>query len=258
MNCQALQVATSILSDPNALQSQMREVGYLFFPDLVDSSRVLEVRRDVLKILDKHGVLDRACGLMEGRMRNGPAPTRRDLTRFHREINQLESFNALAHSDEIRELMNRLIDGEVQVHTRKICRIKYPSDDYDIVAPHQDYFYIRGSEETYSAWLPLGEINQQMGGLAVAPGSHHARFLEHRKPEDSRFSGVSFADADRVWHRSDYSPGDALIFHSLTLHRGLPNVSDRVRLSVDYRYQQEGMEIVASHLKAHFADVSAQ
>ena len=258
MNCQPLQVATSILSDQNALQSQMREFGYLFFQGLVDSSRVLEVRRDVLKVLDRHGVLDIACGLMEGRMRNGPALTRRDLIRFHREINRLESFNVLAHSGEIRELMNCLIDGEVQVHTRKICRIKYPSDDYDIVGPHQDYFYIRGSEETYSAWLPLGEINQEMGGLAVAPGSHRAGFLEHQNPEDSRFSGVSFADADRVWHRSDYSPGDALIFHSLTLHRGLSNVSDRVRLSVDYRYQQEGMEIVASHLKAHFADVSAQ
>jgi ectoine hydroxylase-related dioxygenase (phytanoyl-CoA dioxygenase family) len=256
VNLQPLHISNPILNDPEALRSQMRERGYLFFRGLVNRDRVLEARRDVLKILEKHGVLDKSGDLMEGQMQNGSTPTRRDLIRFHREINPLESFNALAHSDEMLGMLKRLIGGRVQVHTRKICRIKYPHDEYDIVCPHQDYFYIRGAEDTYSAWLPLGDIDLSVGGLAVAPGSHRFGFLDHRKPEDSRFSGVSPEDADRVWHRSDYAPGDVIIFHSLTLHRGLPNISNRVRLSVDYRYQREGTDIEASHLQPHFAGMS--
>ena len=62
------------------------------------------------------------------------------------------------------EVMSRLIDGDVHVHTRKICRVKYPHDPYDIVLPHQDFWYIRGAQETYSAWLPLMEMTNRSAG----------------------------------------------------------------------------------------------
>jgi len=37
---------------------------------------------------------------------------------------------------------------------------------------------------------------------------------------------------------SDFEPGDAVIFTSLTVHRGILNRSDRIRLSCDFRYQR--------------------
>ena len=40
------------------------------------------------------------------------------------------------------------------------------------------------------------------------------------------------------WFSSPFDLGDALFFHSKTVHQGVPNLSgNRVRLSVDYRYQ---------------------
>ncbi len=45
--------------------------------------------------------------------------------------------------------------------------------------------------------------------------------------------------------------GDAIIFHSLTVHRSLPNKSNRMRLSVDYRFQREGEEVTESCLEPH-------
>ena len=41
----------------------------------------------------------------------------------------------------------------------------------------------------------------------------------------------------QTWLTADYRPGDLLVFHSLMIHRALPNTSDRIRLSLDTRYQ---------------------
>lgn len=54
----------------------------------------------------------------------------------------------------------------------------------------------------------------------------------------------------------DLGLGDALVFHSLTLHRALPNRSDRLRLSVDYRFQRSGDALTEGCLKPHFDRVS--
>lgn len=54
------------------------------------------------------------------------------------------------------------------------------------------------------------------------------------------------------WHSSPFELGDALFFHSKTAHQGLPNVSDdRVRLSVDYRYQKKTDPIMEKNLRVH-------
>jgi len=46
-------------------------------------------------------------------------------------------------------------------------------------------------------------------------------------------------DSEKVWIRSNYTLGDALVFHPRMVHRGNENVSDVIRLSTDFRYQRE-------------------
>jgi hypothetical protein len=59
------------------------------------------------------------------------------------------------------------------------------------------------------------------------------------------------------WLSTDYKCGDVLIFGSLTVHRSLPNLSgDRFRLSVDFRYQEEGQALTQSVLEPHFGRLS--
>ena len=45
---------------------------------------------------------------------------------------------------------------------------------------------------------------------------------------------------------SPMAQGDVLLFHSLTVHRGLPNRSRAMRLSMDLRYQRRG-EVATGH-----------
>jgi ectoine hydroxylase-related dioxygenase (phytanoyl-CoA dioxygenase family) len=82
--------------------------------------------------------------------------------------------------------------------------------------------------------------------LAIAVGSHKG-LREHVEQEGVESyvmkgrtqKGVPLEDVHETWLTTDYHPGDVLIFHSLALHRALPNRSDRVRLSLATRWTPE-------------------
>lgn len=245
--------ASELVDRPAELRRRMRQDGYLFFPKLLQVESVERLRLDILRILRRYGLLDEDAPLEKGVYKGGDPPGREALLQFHLEINKLESFEALAREPALMEVMSRLIDGHVHVHTRKICRVKYPFDPYDIVLPHQDFWYIRGAHDTYSAWLPLMAMDDQVGGLAAARGSHTLGPLPHQVAERSRFAGISDETAEGLdWRRSSFQQGGALIFHSLTAHQGLLNRSPYIRLSMDCRYQREGTAMQASHSRPHF------
>ena len=44
---------------------------------------------------------------------------------------------------------------------------------------------------------------------------------------------------NETWLRTDYHPGDVLIFHRKMAHKGLTNISNIIRISGDFRYQRK-------------------
>ena len=89
------------------------------------------------------------------------------------------------------------------------------------------------------------EIDAALGGLAVAPGSHRLGLLRSAGAAPSSGAGMTAAGygldpATLSWVSADFGPGSTVVFHCRTAHRGLPNHSDRIRLSCDYRYQPAG------------------
>ena len=100
-----------------------------------------------------------------------------------------------------------------------------------------DRAHIQGTTETLSLWLPLGDCPDEMGGLAIARGSHVEGVRAFTV--SSGAGGMAVIDPlEGDWVAGPLEAGDALIFHSLTVHKGLPNRSDRLRLSLDNRYQR--------------------
>ena len=50
--------------------------------------------------------------------------------------------------------------------------------------------------------------------------------------------GIEIKDPlDGRWVSGDFVAGDVLLFHSMTVHKGVPNRSERLRMSMDVRYQ---------------------
>ncbi len=50
------------------------------------------------------------------------------------------------------------------------------------------------------------------------------------------------------WVEGQVNAGDVLIFHSLTVHAAAPNISDRMRLSLDCRFQDARRTLNPSNL----------
>jgi ectoine hydroxylase-related dioxygenase (phytanoyl-CoA dioxygenase family) len=252
-------VSNDLLADSAALRARLEEQGYLFLRDVAPKQRVREVRREILEILESAGWLEKSAPLMEGIWSGvGPyAEGEAEYMAVYREVLHAQSFVDLPADERFMRLMERIVQGPVQLHRRRIGRITFPNNTQQTTAAHQDFHYIRGTEQTYTLWLPIGDCPIQLGGLAVIPRSHRSGFIEHRLNPEKKYAGHGLGE-DQLpvgsrWHASDFELGDVLIFHSHTIHKALPNLmSNRLRLSADNRYQLAGSAIEAGSMGTHY------
>jgi ectoine hydroxylase-related dioxygenase (phytanoyl-CoA dioxygenase family) len=80
--------------------------------------------------------------------------------------------------------------------------------------------------------------------MQIAPGSHRSGLLEHQH-ENRAGRFLEIAEVDNLVDEAravtcPMEPGDVLLFHNLTFHRSLPNVSPITRWSIDIRYMRDG------------------
>src|SRR5262249_15342705 len=137
-------------------------------------------------------------------------------------------------------------------HRRKIGRVGFPQNEGKQTPVHQDFFHVRGTTETLTAWVPLGDCPRRLGSLAVAEGTHKLGFRDHEASEG--VGGYAVDAGDARWLTHDYAVGDVIFFHSLTMHKALPNRStDEVRVSLDNRYQRASDVIDPGSLEPHTA-----
>jgi len=246
--------STALVGDADALRARMAADGYLFLRGLVDRDALLAVRREIARLCQRHGWLLPGSDPLDAIV--GTAPTREGDERYMRlydDVQRLESFHALAHDAGVLGVIGTLVDEDVLAHPRNIARVIFPSFTRYTTPPHQDFVHIQGTEAVYTAWIPLGDCAGDMGGLEALAGSHRHGVLPPHQAEGAGGLGVDTDALGLTWVAGDMAAGDCLIFHSLTVHRGRDNVSaDRLRLSVDYRYQGASQPVTEGSLLPHF------
>lgn len=249
--------ANDALDDDARLKTIIAENGYLFLRGVAPAEKILRLRRDILELCTQADWLDAKADPMEG-VWSGVGPYTEGDPPFmtvYRQVIHLPSFQALPEDEGLIDIVGKITGRPVLLHRRKIGRISFPNNVEQTIPAHQDFFYIRGTPETYTMWMPLGDCPMQLGGLAVLKGSHQTGFIDHR-----RFTGknVAFGLEDdqlpgQEWHASDFQLGDILLFHSHTIHKALPNLTGRLlRLSVDNRYQHSQSAIEPSSMGTHY------
>lgn len=244
--------------DPVALRTQLAEDGYLFLPGLLDREAVLRVRRDLAETLASLGWLAEASDPMDAH----PSPKavreafNADYFVAYQAIQSLQSFHELAHHPRLVAAAEAVIGEEILVHPRKIARVNPPGEPTKITPPHQDYRLIQGTADVLTIWLPLGDCPHELGGLATLTGSHREGLRPVELLADVaggvKAVGVELDPADPRWVSSVMTAGDVLLFHSLTVHAAKPNLTDRLRLSADFRYQSVRQPVVADTLEPHY------
>lgn len=144
---------------------------------------------------------------------------------------------ALDHS--IEELLLDHGLSRPNICTRPVLYFNHPSlakeKVYHTVFSHQDWRSMQGSLDSVVIWCPLIDIDVSMGALKIVPGSHKAGLLtESVEAGFGKVSEASFKPED--WLDVEVEQGDLLLFNSFLVHQSGDNVTDRIRWSCHFRY----------------------
>jgi hypothetical protein len=253
-----LRRSSDAVHDVAELHRRLAADGYLYLPGYLDRDEVLEARRDVLARLVAIDVL--AAGVDLDAATAGPGLTGAPLSEIAGESQRLMQ---LLYAGRMIELYERLFAETVRHFDFTWLRAVAPGTG---TAPHSDSVFMnRGTPNLLTAWVPLGDIDRQLGGVAVLEHSHLLEDVkrdygsldvdtycsnedtsrDHAAQEQMIWNGYISDNPARLrtelglrWLTADYLAGDLLTFPMHTIHLGLDNAADRVRLSSDARYQR--------------------
>ena len=253
-----LRVSNDAMGDAAELQRRIADEGYLFFRRLVNPDRILELRREMMSMIQQVGWLikgtDPLAGIADVNMRFTEGDN--EYSAGYAEVYRIENFHRSAHWPQYLDIIEKMVGSPVMPHPQKVARIWFPKYTEHTTPTHQDFVHFQGSFENITCWAPIGDCPIELGGLAVIPQSHKVeRVLEHHFALGAGgliVDETEHEEIDPVWHSIDYEPGDALFFPALTIHKALPNYTDdRLRLSLDNRYMIVGDKIADHMLEPH-------
>jgi ectoine hydroxylase-related dioxygenase (phytanoyl-CoA dioxygenase family) len=90
---------------------------------------------------------------------------------------------------------------------------------------------MQGSSNACVIWVPLVDCSKELGALQVLPSSH-----KNGLQTTSVENGFGMVDVDGTWTDLECKAGDAVIFHSMLVHRSGQHSSDNIRWSCHFRY----------------------
>jgi len=232
------------------LQAEIGARGYALVRDVLPRDEINKVLGSVAHVIAAAGWLlpgsdpsqrmadvQAACG--------DPDP---GFKQTYQEVFNLAAFHALPHHPELKRVMKMLVGNRLLVHPKPIGRLIFPNCERLTVHAHQDYRFMGGDPECFTAWIPLHDCPDEVGPLRIMEGSHQFGFQNHENenlhvpeiPEGSAIGGE--------WTGGEINAGDVLIFHSLTVHAAAPNTSKQLRLSIDCRFQDYSRVLNPSNL----------
>lgn len=226
-----LRAANHAIGNRAELNQIMVERGYWFFRDVLDKDVITEMRDVFIDVLVKKGVVDPGA--------RRPVWNGAPLDDFPEKIEVLHErrlWQDFVRRPVINAFFERLFGEAVFWVPSVEYRITPPRQDRPadpVIGRHQDGFANYGID-FLTCWIPLVDIDEAMGGLTVAEGLHRGSIL-HDPNDVPRHRIPAGVIPDDVWHRSDYHPGDLVMFCPQIPHSGLANVSKMFRLSMDIR-----------------------
>lgn len=254
-----LECSASLLADPEALRRRMEGNGYLFVRGFFAREDVLLARRTLIERMEAKSWLEPGTDPMDGILRPGVNP------KFAPELGENnEELMSLLYTGRMMEFYRAFFGEEVLHFDFTWLRTVGPGLG---TRPHCDVVYMgRGTRERlFTAWVPIGDVPVELGGLMLLEGSHlqqerlrhylerdvdtycanrrHSQEIESGKKSlewDGSLSKDPASLREKLggrWLTTSFQAGDLVTFPMHMVHASLDNPTDRVRLSSDSRYQ---------------------
>lgn len=221
------------------LQSEISTKGYALIRNLLPREDILCTLDVIMQVLSAAGWLLPMHDPLE-RMANPKAACGDPDPAFkhtYQTVFNLEAFHALPHHPALQWAMQMLVGEHLLVHPKPIGRLIFPNCERLTVHAHQDYRFMGGDPECFTVWIPLHDCPVHAGSLRIVEGSHHAGYVQHVNENLHVPEIASDAVPEGEWVGGEINAGDVLMFHSMTVHAASPNHSDRLRISLDCRFQ---------------------
>ncbi|MEE2990388.1 MAG: phytanoyl-CoA dioxygenase family protein [Planctomycetota bacterium] len=256
-------VSNDALQDVGELRRRIDEDGYLFFRQLQNPGKLLELRREMLTVMQQGGWLVAETDPIDGIANVDARCTEGDpeYTDVYHRVYSLQSFHESGHWPEVLDVIEKVIGRPVMPQPQKVARLWFPKYTDHTTPIHQDFVHFQGSFDNLTCWTPVGNCPSELGGLAVLRGSHKVkRVLQHHFSLGAGSLHVDpseHGELEDEWYSTNYEVGDTLVFPALTIHMALPNVTeDRLRVSLDNRYQAVDDPIAEHMLEPHLSNFS--
>jgi ectoine hydroxylase-related dioxygenase (phytanoyl-CoA dioxygenase family) len=218
------------------LRAQIDAHGYVVIRGLLSSNDLNPLLGDVTAVLHQAGWLRSESDPLD-RIANRDAACCEDDLAFkpvYDQVFSLPSFHRLPHHPVLQQVMKLLVGPHLLIHPKPVARLIFPNFSRAITPAHQDHTAVAGDEETITAWLPLHDCPIEQGSLRVMDGSHRFGLQPTAGQTGCIPPGTERGDG---WVGTEIYAGDLLLFSSLTVHEAAPNTSNRIRISLDCRFQ---------------------
>lgn len=237
--------------DPQVLRNRFQEWGYLYLKSFVDSGRCEAQLEEILEATNPHVV--RPQGSVLPQLAGDPFyETDAIWDEVYPKVQSLESFHSFFHQPDLQELMQQVVDDKVFVYPIKMARISTPRKVGYETPPHQDAYSHHAGPTMAGIWVALHDISEAMGRVKVLPKSHLGGVREVFQAEGVGGVQCEIYPHEKQWHVSDFEQGDVLIFHSCTVHRAEPNLTQSTaRISIDTRFCDYGAPVFSTNLEPH-------
>lgn len=262
---EAFEDSSDLLDDPERLLERAGRDGYLFFRGLLDPEPILDLRRQLLTVLDRYGLRAADAGPLSGKLDvnkvNGiPIQDLRiDIgvtEQMYFDMTRLPAHFRLTRHPTLLNLYRTLFGEEVLVHPRRAIRAFTPHRQQTPTPPHQDFPLVQGNTNFWTCWFPIGDCPLDRGPLAILRGSHRDGVLPLRLGDNTTIDwsdwGTQLCADETDWVGGDFAAGDVLTFPCFTVHQACPmRAADEIRLSLDVRYQRASDPVCDRSLLCH-------
>lgn len=161
------------------------------------------------------------------------------LSNCGKQAQHLISLHTLSLSAKIVELLNQMGLKTPIISTRPVLYFNHSKlakqKVFYKVDAHQDWRSMQGSLNSVVIWIPLVDINKELGALEILPGSHLGGLRTDHI--ENGFGMVSLSEEEIEKLISvEVKTGDALLFSSFLIHQSGDNVTNKPRWSCHFRY----------------------
>ena len=150
---------------------------------------------------------------------------------------------AFLRNKNLLDAVECLIGSEINCSPIQHLRAKVPSNigkgNFEVVPWHQDSAVTweeADSADIVTCWIPLVDATVQTGCMQVIPGQ--LDYIEHIPDGGTQINPKLMPATAPI--AAECPRGGVVFMTKLTPHRGLPNLSDKVRWTIDLRYQRTG------------------